>query len=276
MPLTLMYITNQEHIAKIAETSGVNWIFVDLEIHGKRERQGHLDTVISSHQIEDVKKIKRVLTKSELLVRINPIYEGSEDEINQVINNGADIVMLPFFKSKEEVEKFIGFVNGRAKTCLLWETPQAVEHIDSILLVEGIDSIHIGLNDLHLGYHMKFMFELLANGTVERLCNKFKMKSIPYGFGGIARLGRGILPSENIIADHYRLGSSMAILSRSFCNIDKVNDVHRIEEIFRTGVQEIRCYEEKIVNEDAAFFVDNHHAIIDKVMKISKGTKDRQ
>jgi len=48
MPLKLMYITNDAEIAKIAENAGVDWIFVDLEINGKEERQGHLDTVISN------------------------------------------------------------------------------------------------------------------------------------------------------------------------------------------------------------------------------------
>jgi len=119
-----------------------------------------------------------VLKKSKLLVRVNPIFEGSKDEIDSVIEYGADIVMLPFFKTKEEVNKFIGHVNGRAKAMLLVETPEAVRNIDSILGESGIDYIHIGLNDLHLGYRMKFMFEPLVDGTVEMLCKKIKQKSI--------------------------------------------------------------------------------------------------
>lgn len=59
---------------------------------------------------------------------------------------------------------------------LLLETPEAVEIIDEILQLKGIDYIHIGLNDLSLGYGMKFMFQLLADGTVERLCTKFREK----------------------------------------------------------------------------------------------------
>jgi len=55
---------------------------------------------------------------------------------------------------------------------LLVETPEAVRNIDSILGESGIDYIHIGLNDLHLGYRMKFMFEPLVDGTVEMLCKK--------------------------------------------------------------------------------------------------------
>ncbi|MFW6290572.1 MAG: aldolase/citrate lyase family protein, partial [Mariniphaga sp.] len=210
MALKLMYMVNQPEIAQIVEASGVDWIFIDLELRGKAERQGHLDTVISRHQLNDVRILRNTIRKAQLLVRINPVYEGTAEEIEQVIADGADIVMLPYFSTVQEVETFIMCVDGRAKVCLLCETPGAVSNIDGILGVPGIDYIHIGLNDLHLGYGMKFMFELLADGTVEKLCQKFRNKEIPYGFGGIARLGMGALPAENVIAEHYRLGSEMA------------------------------------------------------------------
>lgn len=268
MSLKLMYITNQEDIAKIAEQSGVDWIFIDLEINGKDDRQGHLDTVISRHSIDDVKKVKQVLKKSELLVRINPIYDGSKEEIDKVIEHGADIVMLPFFKTKEEVAEFVNLLNGRARACLLCETSEAVENIDSILMVDGIDYIHIGLNDLHLSYGMKFMFELLVDGTVENLCNKFKAKGIPYGFGGIAQLGQGSLPAEGIIAEHHRLGSSMVILSRSFCNTSMVSDILKITEVFETGIKELRSYEKSLSNVNNSFFYDNKELLREKVQGI--------
>jgi 2-keto-3-deoxy-L-rhamnonate aldolase RhmA len=268
MALKLMYITNEENIALVAEQSGVDWIFIDLEINGKEERQGHLDTVISRHSINDVKKVKKVLTNSKLLVRVNPIYNHSKEEIDRVIKDGADIVMLPFFKYREEVEDFIKFVNGRVETCLLLETPEAVDDIDSILEVKGIDKIHIGLNDLHLGYNMKFMFEPLADGTVDRLSKKFKKKGISFGFGGIAQLGQGTLPAENIIKEHYRLGSSMVILSRSFCRLNDVIDFDEIRGIFNSGVKRIRDFEKNLENKPNGYFLDNHKIVESKVAEI--------
>ena len=268
MALKLMYITNNADIAKIAEKSGVDWIFIDLEINGKEERQGHLDTVISRHHIEDVKKIKEVLNTSELLVRVNPIFEGSKSEIDRAIDDGADIVMLPFFKSKEKVAEFSNYVGGRAKTMLLLETPEAAESIDDILSVDKIDYIHIGLNDLHLGYGMKFMFELLADGTVEKLCNKIKERGIPYGFGGIAQLGQGDLPAEYVIAEHHRLGSSMAILSRSFCNVNKIKGIEEAQEVFDRGVSEVREFEKSLKVKGKEFFEENRMIAIEKINSI--------
>lgn len=127
----------------------------------------------------------------------------------------------------------------------LVETPEAVEVIDDILELD-IDEIFIGLNDLSLGYGKKFMFELLSDGTVERLCYKFRKKEIPYGFGGIAAIGKGMLPAENVIAEHYRLGSTCVILSRSFCNINKIKHMGKISATFVDGIKEIREYEKTV------------------------------
>ena len=269
MSLKLMYITNKPEIAKIAENSGVDWIFVDLEVNGKEERQANIDTVKSKHSISDIVKVKEVLTTSELLVRINPIYDGTEKEIEEVIAAGAGIIMLPYFTTTTEVETFIEMVNGRTKTMLLLETPEAVEEIDDILNVEGIDYIHIGLNDLHLGYELNFMFELLADGTVEKLGAKIKNKDIPFGFGGIAKIGEGDLPAEKIITEHYRLGSSMAILSRSFCNVHKMDSLTEIENTFGEGVRDIRDFESNLLNQSEDYFLKNKNDTVEVINKIS-------
>lgn len=267
--IKLMYITNNTEVAKIAEKYGVDRIWIDLEVNGKEERQKGMDTVKSKHSISDIGKIKPELKSSELLVRINPVYEKTKDEIEQVIEQGADIIMLPYFKTVEEVQKFIKYVNGRCKTMLLVETPEAVKKIDDILNVEGIDEVHIGLNDLHLGYKKKFMFELLTDGTVEFLCNKFKEHNITsYGFGGISKIGTGDLPAENILIEHYRLGSEAAILSRSFCNTNKVTDINEVEKIFKNEVKKIRETEKKISKYTDKEYKENYSKIDSAIRKI--------
>ena len=67
MPLKLMYITNNPDIAFIAEHAGVDRIFVDMEYIGKTSRQGNLDSVQNHHTVEDVKAIRKVLTKQSCL-----------------------------------------------------------------------------------------------------------------------------------------------------------------------------------------------------------------
>ncbi|MBO4562916.1 MAG: aldolase [Clostridia bacterium] len=276
--LKLMYITNRPEIAQIAESAGVDRIFVDMEFIGKDARQNGLDTVKSHHTVRDVAVIKQSVEKAEVLVRVNPIHDAlpdyfsSEEEIEAVIDAGADIIMLPYFKTVGEVRRFLETVNGRARTMLLLETPEAVELVDEILELPGIDEIHIGLNDLSLGYGRRFMFELLADGTVEKLCFKFRKKGIPFGFGGIASLGNGALPSEYIIKEHYRLGSGCVILSRSFCDVTKQHHIGIINATFIKGVREIRDLEREC-EKHSSFFFDNEKELVHLVDAIVKGAE---
>ena len=271
MPLKLMYLTNDPQVAAIAQAAGVDRIFLDLELRGKEERQKNMDTVISHNSLTDVAKLRAVLTSAQLLVRVNSMYDGSEAEINKVIADGADIVMLPYFKTVKEVSDFVSICKGRVRTCLLFETPEAVEHIDEILAVPGIDEVHVGINDLHLGYHLTFMFQLVADGTVEKLCRKFKEKGLPYGFGGVGRPGSNVaLPAERILAEHYRLGSGQVILSRAFCDMSKIEDRSHLSEDFKAGVAAIRTCEAKCVAMTPQELLENHtqvQKIVDGIVR---------
>lgn len=266
--LKLMYITNNIEVAKIAQEYGVDWIFVDLETLGKAERQGNMDSVKSHHTTQDVAKLRPFLNKAKLLVRVNPINATSEQEVNTVIKNGADIVMLPMYKTNDEVKQFIKLVNGRAKVMLLLETKEAHKILDATLKIKGIDYIHIGINDLHLSYKKKFMFELFVDGIVDDICEKIKKTQIPYGIGGIAGLGKGMIPAERIIREHYRLGSSMAILSRSFCNTDKEKDLSTIKKVFEDGLQGIREFEMSLEKYSTDDFVRNHQDLDNLITNI--------
>lgn len=280
--IKFFYITNKPNVAQIAEEAGVDRIFVDMEFIGKESRQKGLDTVQNHHTVEDIQNIKQHLKNAELLVRVNPIhsatdqYMSSKDEINAVINSGADIIMLPFFKTTLEVQDFLHYVGGRCKTMLLIETKEAVEIIDDILSLDGIDEIYIGLNDLHLSYGMSFMFQLLADGTVDRLVNKFKKKGIPYGFGGVARLGGGLLPAEYIVAEHYRLGSTRAILARAFCNCNTISDDKELREVFFQGMKEMRDLEKSLESKTKNYFENNHQFICTAVNDIVQQLKTQQ
>lgn len=269
-----MYITNRPDVAEIAQAAGVDRIFIDMEYIGKELRQKGMNTVQSHHSIEDIVEIRKVVKNAELLVRCNPIhdetdaYDSSENEIDQIIKAGADIIMLPFFKKAEEVRRFLAAVGGRVKTMLLLETPEAVAVLDEILAIPGINEIHIGLNDLSIGYGLRFLFEPLANGTIDMLAEKIRRKGIPFGFGGIASLGKGMLPSEYVIMEHYRLGSGCVILSRSFCNIAEIKGLDQVRHIFDDGIRSIRAYENECRQREEEW-EKNHIRVAGIVQEIS-------
>lgn len=273
MKLDLMYITNNPDVALIAQKAGVDRVWVDLETLGKEERQKGMNTVKSHHTVADVKKISSLLTTAKMQVRINPWNQNSKREIDEVILSGAQYIMLPMWKSVYEVEQFAKAVAGRAKTILLLETKEAEECLDEALKVSGIDEIHIGLNDLHLSYGLAFMFELLSNGTVERICKKIERAALPYGFGGVSHLGDGMIPAEMIIKEHYRLGSTRAILSRGFCDISS-GDLPLIERTFVKNLSEFREFERSLSSLKASEFEENRQVLKQKIELVAEAKRN--
>lgn len=274
--LDFMFITNNPKVALVAQECGVKRVWVDLETLGKEERQKGMNTVKSKHSLTDISVLRDVLNESDLLVRINPINDGSVVEINEAINRGADMLMLPMFKTIDEVKFFLDCVNGRCKTTLLFETKESYAIQEKLAKYGGFDEAHIGLNDMHLSYGLTFMFELLSNGLVENMCQTFKKYNIPYGFGGIAKIGEGLLPAERIIAEHYRLGSTRAILSRSFCDNQYV-DFDKWKREFQLGINQIRLFESLLPLLPETYFANNIIEVkksVDKVVKIIKEHKN--
>ena len=270
--LKLMYITKDPAVAKIAADAGVDRIFIDMEVLGKAERQGGMDTVQSHHVPEDIAKVRAAIGGSaEIMARINPLNPNSQAEIDASIENGADVIMLPMWRTADDLRQLVRMVNGRAKVMPLLETDTAADNLPEAVKVSGIDQMHIGLNDLHLCYHQKFMFQLLTDGTVDRLCAGLREANIPYGFGGVGRPGSGTLPAECIIAEHYRLGSQYVILSRSFCNTEKTTDLDEIRRIFTEGVADIRRVEQECAAWTQEQFAENHRRVCACVDKIVRG-----
>jgi len=276
MNLKLLYITNQPEIAQIAQDAGVDRIFVDLETIGKNERQKGRDTVKSQHSFSDIVAVKAVLKKASLLVRINPAYEKTRAEVDNAIKSGADIIMLPMIQSIDDVKIFMDAVNDRVKTCLLIETAKSADLLEEIIKIAPNSEYFIGLNDLHLSYNQTFMFEPLADGKVDSLCDILSKNNISlYGFGGIARVGEGTLPAERIIAEHHRLGSGMVILSRTFCNVAKCRDIDEIQERMISGVNDIRNFEDTLKHYTKQDYEKNTLAVKKSVYEIKQAIENR-
>lgn len=261
---TFIYENNPENI-KIYDAAGVSRIFIDLEVNGKAQRQATIDGVINNHSINDIAIARKVIKNSKLLVRINPFNSNTKREINEVIEGGADVIMLPMFKHPEEVKNFIEYVNKRVKVSLLFETSEAYHHVDEILKIDGIDEAHIGLNDLHLSMGLDFLYELMVHGQVEFLANKFKKYNIPFGVGGVAKMNEGDLKGEVIIREHARIGSSAVILSRSFKSRvdlkDVKNEVEKLQSVFLSAMD----YSKKKLHENKILLDNNVKKIIEKL-----------
>lgn len=216
MPISLILITSDPQTARFAVGAGVDRVMVDLESLGKQERQGHLDTLISAHSLEDVSAVAEVIERKRMIVRTNPLHAGIGIELDAVLANRPHFVMLPMVRNREEIKEYAEAVRGRAEIIPLVETRAGLESIGEITAMPEVAEVYIGLNDLHLDLGSGFIFEPLASGLIDTAIEQIKAHGKPFGFGGIARMDEGRIPGRMILAEHVRLGSTRVILSRTF------------------------------------------------------------
>jgi 2-keto-3-deoxy-L-rhamnonate aldolase RhmA len=268
----LILITNDVSRASIAQDAGVDHVMLDLEINGKVERQGHLNTVISRHTFQDIENVRRVLKATKLLVRVNPIFEESEAEVDKCVELGADAIMLPMFTHPSEVESFVKLVRGRSEAWLLLETPQALVRCRAMLDIDGIDAVHIGLNDLHLGLGLNFMFEPLGEGVIDWVAKQISTRGAKLGIGGVARLQGGLLSAGLILSEHVRLKSSQVILSRDFL---KIFDLPAAEarRTFKEEVSLLRSEVQRLQGVTGEELMDNHRTLQKLVRQIANSRR---
>ncbi len=270
--LRFMFITNDARLAKVIFDQGVERIFVDWEVNGKQQRQGHLDTVMSKHTYEDAKAVRQAVPEAEFLIRLNPFYEGTQDEVEKAISAGADLIMLPMFRTVEEVRSLSKMVNGRAGIVPLFETPEAMTCVEDVAGLEGIYEIYIGLNDLHLALGLDFIFEPLAKGMLDEAAYISKRAGLRFGFGGVARADEGAVSGSMVLGEHIRLKSDSVILSRTFYRPSEEEDA---EAVFSREVKRLRECEMQLALRDSNQEKLDHEAFCQTVETVVAAKKEK-
>jgi hypothetical protein len=262
--LDLLQITDDVAFARRCDALEGMRLFVDLERLGKAERQAGRDTFISQHTVPDVARIRHAAQRSRLMVRVNPLNPASADEIEAVLSEGPDLLMLPMFSRASEVREFSRLVAGKVPFTTLLETASALDSLDEWIDTPGLQEVYVGLNDLHLSLGHRFMFEALAQGTLDEVAAKVRRAGLRFGFGGIARLDEGLLPGRDVLAEHLRLGSRAVILSRTFHRGDG-------EAAFEREVAGLREVEAQLGRRSVQQVEDDRRRIAASITSIARG-----
>jgi citrate lyase beta subunit len=219
--LTLLWSADPV-LARRADEAGIDRIGLDLEVIGKAERQRDLGTWVSSHREEDLRTMRRAVTRGLLFCRINPIHPRSRAEIERVLAYGVDVLMLPMFTTVEEVETFVELIAGRAKAVPLLEHRLAIERIERIVRVPGLDCMHVGLTDLALSLNESNRFALMASTLLVRIAAVVRDAGLRLCVGGIGRAmdDSQPIPTDALYAQYARLGATGALVARAFFGAD--------------------------------------------------------
>ena len=275
--INLFYITNNIHEALIVDKLEIDWIFIDLETIGKKERQVGRNTVLSNHSISDVNNIKGKINNTKILVRCNPIGEWSKKEFDEINIRGSeiDMVMLPYFKTIEEVKTFISLLDtSKMQPALLIETLDAITNLEKIIKIFPFKYFHIGLNDLHIERDTVFMFEPYIDGLMSKITSILRKNNQNFGIGGIGKMGANMSPSpECVLNEHLRLNSSGVILSRSFKGNFNEKTKDLFEKELSKSVKNFRNYEKIAKNLSRKQLLESYKLMKTDIEKTVKNDK---
>ncbi|MEM9682901.1 MAG: aldolase/citrate lyase family protein [Pseudomonadota bacterium] len=203
-------------IAKIAKACGHDWLFIDME---------HAPLTLEKAVEISVAAIDTGITP---IVRV-PGHEAFH--ISRVLDGGAMGIVVPHVNTAEEARRAVdacrfaplghrsamggyvqlgfdsvpireaaAFMNDNTLLSVMIETPEAVENVEEIAAVDGIDVIYIGSNDLLMEMGLPGQFEHEAlHAAAQRIIDASLANGKFPGIGGI----RGAEMAEKFV----RMGS---------------------------------------------------------------------
>ena len=182
---------------EVMALAGFEWLVVDIE-HTAIDMET-AQMLITTIQANDMKALVRVSKNEEVVIK-------------KVLDMGADGIIVPMVNSKEDAEQAVSFAKyppfGKRGVGLYraqkygtkfeeykkWVTDElviiaqiehidAVNHIDSIIITEGIDGTIIGPYDLSgsMGYPGDFEREDVKE-AVQKVLDSCKRHNVPAGF----------------------------------------------------------------------------------------------
>ncbi len=208
----LLLFSTDPSIVEEADRAGMDGFIIDLEDRYRFQRQ-LVDDAQSPDTHEDL-SIVSSQTQRPVWCRINQPGQWTEEEVEQAITHGADLILLPMVRQPEEVEYFLSLVSGRTQTGILIETVEACDCAQQLASFP-LDRIYMGLFDLALSRNSNDLFNPLTDGTVERLRNIFAKSQ--FGVGGLTTVDAGApVPCLELMAHLVRLGCDFTFLRNSF------------------------------------------------------------
>jgi len=226
--MVLTLFTDDPALAGVADRAGVDRIGIDMEQIGKADRQRHLRTWISDHAETGLVAVRPMLQRAQLFARCNPVHRESAAEIDRLVGAGVKVIMLPFFKTVADAERFIRLVDERAHPVLLVETVESATAIADLCRIPGVSEVHIGLNDMRLSLGWPSHFHVLVSDFLAHTCAVIRNAGHRLGVGGVGRAGDNELPvpADLVSAQMARLRAAATLVSRSFFRAPMPGDVN--------------------------------------------------
>ena len=157
---------NLKHLNRIDDHSA-DAITLNLEdaIAPSRKKEAlHNIALFLSHMEE---------SKSFIIVRVNPLDEGGEEEIAFLNAFGFDAVRVAKVKSQYDIARALTLLSPDKELHISLETKEAFEHLSTLRIDERLTTANLGILDLLTSLGLPQSVVTLGNPTVDYILSKF-------------------------------------------------------------------------------------------------------
>ena len=112
-------------------------------------------------------------SKSFIIVRINPLYEGGREEIDFLNDFGFDAVRIAKVKSREEILEVDRLLNSEKEIHISLETKEALNSLSSFGGIERFTTANLGILDLLTSLGLSQSLVKHDNPTIHYILSKF-------------------------------------------------------------------------------------------------------
>ncbi len=204
--------------------------------------------------------------RSELVVRVNPLGEGGEEDIELINRVAPDAIRIPKVRTAQEVERACGLIDRSIRVHLSIETGEALKNLSELRVEERVDTVYLGILDLCADLGLPQSIMVPECPTAHYLLSRFLVD---------ARVA-GLHPVSFVFQEYKDLGTfeqwcylerRMGFLSKGCISPGQVEVVNRLfspnpEEVERAEAI-VRCFEEEAANGNTGF-VHEQYGFIDE------------
>lgn len=157
---------NLKHLNRI-DNSTADTITLNLEdaIAKERKEEALLNIALFLSHLKE--------SKSFIIVRTNPFYEGGKEEIEFLNSFSFDAFRIPKVTSINEVEEALKVVSTHKELHLTVETKEAFKNIDKLKIDKRVTTLNIGILDLLTSLKLPQSLISLNNPTIDYILSKF-------------------------------------------------------------------------------------------------------
>lgn len=189
-----------------------------------------------------------------VICRVNEVGPGTEDEVAQAVDLGADEVLVPMVRREADVERVLRAARDRVAVGIMVETPEAVARAATLAGL-GLARAFVGLLDLAAERGTPSVFTALADGTVERVVED--LAGTPYGFGGLTDPERGHpLAARLLMGEIVRAGCGFAMMRNAFVADSLLSSPEQVLAALRLELSRLAERPGAVVQRDRQALVD--------------------